>query len=145
MLEEHPRGMVALNKAEGHDGRREIRYQRPAEEAPAVAMVLDQDLAVRYASRAVGRVASDPTVVVANPLSVYLHPEDGVWVRDALATPDRGTVHRLSVESEEPARMLEVPLGEFDEEDIVRLEDAYGRAGSVPGAQDRYGREAERA
>ncbi len=39
----------------------------------------------------------------------------------------RGTVHRLSCSGERPVRVLEVSFGEFDEEDIVRLEDAYGR------------------
>lgn len=40
----------------------------------------------------------------------------------------RGTVHRLSCDGELPVRILEVSFGNFDEEDIVRLEDAYGRA-----------------
>jgi mannose-6-phosphate isomerase len=39
----------------------------------------------------------------------------------------RGTVHRLSAEGEEPVRVLEISFGEFEEEDIVRLDDAYGR------------------
>ena len=40
----------------------------------------------------------------------------------------RGTVHRLSAAGEEEVRILEISFGEFDEEDIVRLEDVYGRA-----------------
>ena len=39
----------------------------------------------------------------------------------------RGTIHRLSCDGERPARILEVSFGEFDEDDIVRLEDVYGR------------------
>ena len=39
----------------------------------------------------------------------------------------RDTVHRLSAEGEEPVRVLEISFGEFDEGDIVRLEDVYGR------------------
>ena len=39
----------------------------------------------------------------------------------------RGTVHRLSCVGERPARILEVSFGEFDEDDLVRLEDVYGR------------------
>ena len=39
----------------------------------------------------------------------------------------RGTVHRLSAEGGEPVRILEISFGEFDEGDIVRLDDAYGR------------------
>jgi mannose-6-phosphate isomerase len=41
----------------------------------------------------------------------------------------RETVHRLSCTGEAPVRILEISFGEFDEEDIVRLEDAYGRVG----------------
>lgn len=39
----------------------------------------------------------------------------------------RGTAHRLSAIGEEPVRILEISFGEFDEDDIVRLEDVYGR------------------
>jgi mannose-6-phosphate isomerase len=38
----------------------------------------------------------------------------------------RETVHRLFTEGEE-VRILEISFGEFDEEDIVRLDDVYGR------------------
>lgn len=38
-----------------------------------------------------------------------------------------GTVHRVRGTGERPARFLEVAFGEFDEDDIERLEDAYGR------------------
>jgi len=41
----------------------------------------------------------------------------------------RETVHRLSATGDAPVRILEISFGEFDEEDIVRLEDVYGRAG----------------
>lgn len=52
-----------------------------------------------------------------------LHPAPG----ERLYVP-RGTVHRLSSASDRPARILEISFGHFDEEDIVRLEDVYGRA-----------------
>jgi mannose-6-phosphate isomerase len=39
------------------------------------------------------------------------------------------TPHRLSVVGDEPVRVMEVSFGKFDEEDIVRLDDVYGRAG----------------
>lgn len=51
-----------------------------------------------------------------------LRPRSG----DKLYIP-RQTVHRLSAIGEE-VRILEISFGEFDEEDIVRLEDVYGRA-----------------
>jgi mannose-6-phosphate isomerase len=40
----------------------------------------------------------------------------------------RTTAHRLSATGDGPVRILEISFGEFDEEDIVRLEDIYGRA-----------------
>jgi mannose-6-phosphate isomerase len=52
-----------------------------------------------------------------------LYPE----VEEKLFIP-RGTVHRLSSSVGE-VRVLEISFGEFDEEDIVRLEDVYGRVG----------------
>jgi mannose-1-phosphate guanylyltransferase/mannose-6-phosphate isomerase len=41
----------------------------------------------------------------------------------------RETIHRLSCDGDQPVRILEVSFGEFDENDIVRLEDVYGRIG----------------
>ena len=41
----------------------------------------------------------------------------------------RETVHRLSSVGEGEVRVLEISFGEFDEDDIVRLEDVYGRVG----------------
>ena len=51
-----------------------------------------------------------------------LEPEVG----EKLFIP-RGTVHRLSAAGEREVRILEISFGEFDEEDIVRLDDVYGR------------------
>jgi mannose-6-phosphate isomerase len=53
-----------------------------------------------------------------------LHPES----EEKLFIP-RQTVHRLSSVGDEPVRILEISFGEFDEDDIVRLEDVYGRVG----------------
>lgn len=39
----------------------------------------------------------------------------------------RGAVHRVAGGTDGPARFMEVAFGEFDEDDIERLEDRYGR------------------
>ena len=39
-----------------------------------------------------------------------------------------GAVHRMGNSGTEPARILELGLGEFDEDDIERLEDDYSRS-----------------
>nr|WP_320132459.1 phosphomannose isomerase type II C-terminal cupin domain [uncultured Holophaga sp.] len=65
--------------------------------------------------------------------------EGAVIERDGqIITPDlgaevwlpAGSVHRLSCPSghPNPVRILEISLGHFDEDDIERLEDVYGRA-----------------
>ena len=41
----------------------------------------------------------------------------------------RGVVHRLTGLGATGGRLLEVALGHFDEDDIERLDDAYGRTG----------------
>ena len=88
------------------------------------------------------------TVVPGGVLSSqYHHKRDELWViLDAGAKVELGeevlypspgeklsipreTVHRLSCVGEREVRILEVSLGHFDEEDIVRLEDLYGRVG----------------
>ena len=53
-----------------------------------------------------------------------LHPEQ----EEKLFIP-RETIHRLSATGENDVRILEISFGEFDENDIVRLEDVYGRVG----------------
>jgi mannose-6-phosphate isomerase len=47
---------------------------------------------------------------------------------DELTVP-AGTEHRISVQAteHEPAILLEIATGNFDESDITRLEDVYGR------------------
>jgi mannose-6-phosphate isomerase len=40
----------------------------------------------------------------------------------------RGTTHRVRATEERGGRFVEVAFGEFDEDDIERLEDRYGRS-----------------
>ena len=40
----------------------------------------------------------------------------------------RGATHRVSNPHDVPGRFLEIALGDFDEDDIERLEDDYARA-----------------
>lgn len=76
----------------------------------------------------------------------YHHWRDELWVvldtggrielDDAVIYPRAGervyiprtTAHRLSVTGDRPVRILEISFGEFDEDDIVRLDDVYGRS-----------------
>ena len=52
---------------------------------------------------------------------LYPAPEEKLFI-------PRETVHRLSsADGGGPVRILEISFGEFDEEDIIRLEDLYGR------------------
>jgi mannose-6-phosphate isomerase len=68
-------------------------------------------------------VVLDPGACVElNGEVLYPTPEEKFFI-------PRETVHRLSSVGEREARILEVSFGHFDEEDIVRLDDVYGRAG----------------
>jgi mannose-6-phosphate isomerase len=68
-------------------------------------------------------VVLDPGACVElNGEVLYPAPEEKLFI-------PRETVHRLSSVGEREARILEVSFGHFDEEDIVRLDDVYGRAG----------------
>ena len=51
---------------------------------------------------------------------VQLVPGQEVWI-------PRGEIHTIESRDIRPARFLEVAFGEFDEQDIERLEDKYGR------------------
>jgi mannose-6-phosphate isomerase len=58
---------------------------------------------------------------------------DGAKIRPAVGQEiwlPKGSTHRLSCDAgtPHPARVLEVSLGSFDEADIERLQDDYGRA-----------------
>jgi mannose-1-phosphate guanylyltransferase/mannose-6-phosphate isomerase len=87
------------------------------------------------------------TVLPGGALSLqYHHRRDELWVvlddgaqielGDRVIQPQVGdkvfiprtTAHRLSSTGDSLVRILEVSFGEFDEDDIVRLEDVYGRA-----------------
>jgi mannose-6-phosphate isomerase-like protein (cupin superfamily) len=65
--------------------------------------------------------------VVDGPLTVSVDGDkhtaeagESVWV-------PVGATHRMANEGTEPVRILEIGFGEFDEADIVRLEDDYQR------------------
>jgi mannose-1-phosphate guanylyltransferase/mannose-6-phosphate isomerase len=53
-----------------------------------------------------------------------IHPkkEEEIWI-------PRNVVHRLSAKDKR-VRILEISFGTFDEEDVIRYEDKYGREGS---------------
>jgi mannose-1-phosphate guanylyltransferase/mannose-6-phosphate isomerase len=86
------------------------------------------------------------TVQPGGALSLqYHHRRDELWVildtgaqievGTEVLRPEKGekifiprkTAHRLSATGDKSVRILEVSFGQFDEEDIVRLEDVYGR------------------
>jgi len=44
----------------------------------------------------------------------------------------KGTVHRLENPGPDPLHIVEVQVGDYlEEDDIIRIEDTYGRAGKV--------------
>jgi hypothetical protein len=68
-------------------------------------------------------VDAEPMDRMSLPVEEVLYPA----LEEKLFIP-RETVHRLSsADGGGPVRILEVSFGHFDEEDIVRLDDVYGR------------------
>ena len=55
--------------------------------------------------------------------------DDRAWTarRDDFVWVPQGAEHRMGNSSAEPARILEIAFGDFDEADIVRLQDDYTR------------------
>ncbi|WP_068396753.1 phosphomannose isomerase type II C-terminal cupin domain [Kribbia dieselivorans] len=65
--------------------------------------------------------------VLDGPLDVTI--DDRTWSaqRDEKVWIPLGAQHRLANSTDVPARILEIGFGEFDESDIVRLQDDYQR------------------
>lgn len=61
-----------------------------------------------------------PLLVEVNDRTWTASPGEPVWV-------PRNAVHRISNPFREPARLLEIAFGDFDEADIERVQDDYGR------------------
>lgn len=66
------------------------------------------------------RVISGTPTIIINDKEFTAKEGDEFFV-------ERGERHRISAKDTE-ARILEISFGEFNEEDIVRIEDKYGRA-----------------
>ena len=60
-------------------------------------------------------------------LRVELDGDEVVAERGQEFYVPRGTTHRVTGADDGPTRFMEVAFGEFDEDDIERLDDRYGR------------------
>lgn len=65
-------------------------------------------------------------VLDGNPTIIIGEVETIATQGDEFFVPKK-THHRIKA-NEQPVRILEIAFGDFDEKDIVRLEDSYGRA-----------------
>lgn len=66
------------------------------------------------------QVLDGPLDVTVDGTSWTARAGEQVWV-------PRGVAHRVGNSGEAPGRLLEIGYGDFDEDDIVRLEDDYQR------------------
>lgn len=66
------------------------------------------------------RVLDSQLMVTVGDATWCARRDDDIWV-------PRGVVHRMSNHTDAPVRVLEIAFGEFDENDICRLEDDYAR------------------
>ncbi len=66
------------------------------------------------------QVLDVPIEVTVGDRTWVAQPGEAVWV-------PCGAVHRMANHGERSGRLLEIAFGDFDEADIVRLEDDYAR------------------
>lgn len=66
------------------------------------------------------KILDVPLEITAGDRTWVEQPAGDVWI-------PCGTAHRIANPSEVAGRVLEVAFGDFDEDDIQRLDDAYGR------------------
>lgn len=66
------------------------------------------------------QVLDGPIDVTVGERTWSAQPGEQIWVA-------QGCVHRMANSGDRPGRVLEIGYGEFDEDDIVRLEDDYQR------------------
>lgn len=66
------------------------------------------------------QVLDHPVDITLGERTWSAQPGELIWV-------PVGTLHRMGNSGEEPARVLELAFGDFDEADITRLEDDYRR------------------
>jgi mannose-1-phosphate guanylyltransferase/mannose-6-phosphate isomerase len=67
-------------------------------------------------------VLDDGVIVELGGQALHPHKGQEIWL-------PKGSVHRLAcgASTTRPVRVLEISLGHFDENDIERIEDSYGR------------------
>ena len=66
------------------------------------------------------QVLDGPLEVTVDDRTWTAQPGEKIWA-------PQGAVHRMANQGDAAGRMLEVAYGEFDEADIVRLDDDYAR------------------
>ena len=65
-------------------------------------------------------VVDGPLDIVIDDRAWAAQPDEKIWV-------PRGCRHRIANSGSEPGRLLEIAFGNFDEDDIERLQDDYAR------------------
>jgi mannose-6-phosphate isomerase len=66
--------------------------------------------------------------VLDDGITVNIASEEERVVKGGSVFVPRATTHRIANTGPKPARVLEVAFGQFDEQDIERLSDDYGRS-----------------
>ena len=71
---------------------------------------------------------SEHWTVVEGEASILLGKKNiSLSVNDSIFVP-KEEVHRISNSTQDPLKIIEIQSGEYDENDIIRLDDMFGRA-----------------
>ncbi len=70
--------------------------------------------------------------VLDEPMDIHVDGAEWTAIAGEQIWIPAGSTHRMGNSGERTARILEIALGTFDEEDIVRIEDDYARHEATP-------------
>ncbi|MDA4122642.1 MAG: phosphomannose isomerase type II C-terminal cupin domain [Thaumarchaeota archaeon] len=107
-------------------GKFEVIYQNPTKTVTVKLITVNPHsrLSLQY-----HRKRTEVWTCLTGSVVVELEQQESKLKEGEQFTVPQGKVHRMS--AEERTEILEVSLGPFDEQDVVRLQDDYGRTGKT--------------
>lgn len=114
------------NEPVGHEARPWGNFTTYAENQPCTVKIITVKAGEKLSLQS-HKMRSEMWVSLDEAMDVEIDGEHKTLKQGEIATIPVGTKHR-AIGLDQDCRWLEVSFGEFDENDIVRYEDEYGRA-----------------